>query len=275
MKPETNTRIKTVPTTPFSDQRPGTSGLRKKTRVFMQPNYIANFVQSTFNVIRETAGDLSKHTLVVGGDGRYYNREATQIIIRMAAANGFGRLLVGRGSLVSTPAVSAVIRRREALGGLVLSASHNPGGIDEDFGIKYNVHNGGPAPETVTEAIYQHTLKINEYSIFDVADIDIDHEGSTTIGSTEVVVIDPLIDYCSLMEELFDFPALRKLFTSGVRMTFDAMHAITGPYARYLLEEKLGASTGTVINGEPLVDFGGHHPDPNLARSNLSASARR
>src|SRR5436190_10915269 len=265
-----------VPTTPFQDQRPGTSGLRKKTRVFMQPHYIQNFVQSVFNVVRETAGDFADKTLVIGGDGRYYNREATLLIIRIAIANGFGRLLVGRGSLLSTPAVSAVIRRRDALGGLVSSASHNPGGIDEDFGIKYNVRNGGPAPEGVTEAIYQQTLSISEYSICDDLEIDIDHEGSTKVGTTEVVVIDPLEDYCQLLEELFDFNALRELFASGFRMTFDAMHAITGPYARHLLEERLGASPGTVINGEPLVDFGGHHPDPNLVHAaNLVAMLAR
>jgi len=258
---------KRVETKPFEGQRPGTSGLRKKTRVFMQPHYIENFVQSTFNVIKQTSGELSQHTLVVGGDGRYYNREATQVIIRMAVANGFGRLLVGRGGLLSTPAVSAVIRRRQALGGLVLSASHNPGGIEEDFGIKYNVSNGGPAPETVTEAIYRETQQIKEYSTIDNVQLDIDNEGSTKLGNTEVVVINSLTDYCTLMEELFDFPALRKLFASGFRMKFDAMHAITGPYAHYLLEEQLGAAKGTVVNGEPLVDFGGHHPDPNLVHA--------
>ncbi|HEY6803942.1 MAG TPA: alpha-D-glucose phosphate-specific phosphoglucomutase [Pyrinomonadaceae bacterium] len=257
-------QINRVETTPFDDQRPGTSGLRKKTRVFMQPNYLANFVQATFNVIRESNRDLGSETLIVGGDGRYYNRDATQLIIKMAAANGVGRLLVGRSGFMSTPAVSAVIRRRQALGGLVLSASHNAGGIDQDFGIKYNVRNGGPAPENVTEAIYKETLSINEYLILEGNEVDIDHEGSTKLGDTEVVIIDPLTDYCELMEELFDFDSLRQHFSGGFRMTFDAMHAITGPYARHLLEDRLGAPKGTVINGEPLPDFGGHHPDPNL-----------
>ena len=266
MKSESN-QVTKVATTPFEDQRPGTSGLRKKTRVFMQPNYLPNFVQSVFNVIRKTESHFSKQTLVVGGDGRYYNREATEIIIRMAIANGVGRLLVARGGLISTPAVSAVIRRRGAMGGLVLSASHNPGGIEEDFGIKYNIRNGGPAPESVTEAIYQETLKISEYSIFNGGEINIDSEGSTTFRDTEIVIIDPLTDYCDLMEELFDFDSIRGLFKGGFRMTFDAMHAITGPYAHYLLEERLGAEKGTVINGQPLVDFGGHHPDPNLAHA--------
>src|SRR4030095_10888666 len=182
MTPESTVNIVKVPTTPFPDQRPGTSGLRKNTRVFMQPHYIANFVQSTFNVIRETSGELSKHTLVGGGDGRYYNREATQIIISIAVANNFGRLLVARGGLLSTPAVSEVIRRRHALGGLVLSASHNPGGIDEDFGIKYNIHNGGPSPEGITEKIYQESLRIREYKTLNVPDLQVHQEGIFTIG---------------------------------------------------------------------------------------------
>ncbi|PYS92563.1 MAG: alpha-D-glucose phosphate-specific phosphoglucomutase [Acidobacteria bacterium] len=260
--------IKTVATTPFSDQRPGTSGLRKKTRVFMQPGYLENFVQSVFDAVGASDGaDFQQETLVVGGDGRYYNRTAIQTIIRMAAAHGFGRLLVGRGGILSTPAVSAVIRRRGAFGGLVLSASHNPGGIDEDFGIKYNVRNGGPAPEAVTERIYQQTLTITEYRTLDHADIDLDSEGSIKIGDTEVVLIGPLADYTAVMEELFDFAALRALFAGGFRMTFDAMNAVTGPYARHILEERLGAPADTVINGAPLEDFGGQHPDPNLAHA--------
>lgn len=260
--------MKRVSTTPFSDQRPGTSGLRKKTRVFMQPSYLENFVQSVFNAVRDVTGaDFSAETLVVGGDGRYYNREAIQIILRMASANGFTRVLAGRDGILSTPAVSAVIRRQGALGGLVLSASHNPGGIDEDFGVKYNVRNGGPAPEAVTESIYQQTLNITEYLTLDHADINLDTEGTTHIGDTEIVVINSLADYTALMEELFDFDNLCSLFSSGFRMTFDAMSAVTGPYARHILEEKLGAPAGTVINGEPKPDFGGHHPDPNLVHA--------
>jgi phosphoglucomutase len=256
-----------IPTTPFTDQRPGTSGLRKKTRVFRQPHYLENFVQAVFNAVREEVADFRSATLVVGGDGRYYNRSAIQTILRMAAANGFGRVLVARGGLLSTPAASAVIRRRGALGGLILSASHNPGGIDEDFGIKYNIRNGGPAPEAVTERIYQHTKTINEYFILDQPDVDIEHEGNFSIGETEVVIFDPLTDYVAVMEELFDFAALRVLFQNGVRMLFDAMHAVTGPYAHHILEERLGARAGTVINGKPLEDFGGHHPDPNLVHA--------
>ena len=259
--------MKTVPTTPFSDQRPGTSGLRKKTRIFMQPNYVENFVQAVFNTLREETSDFGSVTLVVGGDGRYYNRDATQTILRMAAANGFGRLLVGRGSILSTPAVSAVIRRRAALGGLVLSASHNAGGLDADFGIKYNVRNGGPAPAAITERIYQHTLELKEYFTIDRPDVDIDHEGTLRLDDTEVVIIDPIADYAAVMEELFDFQSLRSLFESGFRMQFDAMNAVTGPYARHILEERLGAAPGTVINGTPLEDFGGHHPDPNLVNA--------
>jgi phosphoglucomutase len=259
--------VQTVPTRPFEGQRPGTSGLRKKTRVFMQPGYLENFVQSVFDAVRADVPDFRGETLVVGGDGRYYNREAIQTILRMAAANGFGRVLVGRGGILSTPAVSAVIRRRGATGGLVLSASHNPGGIDEDFGVKYNVRNGGPAPEGVTERIYQRTLSIVEYRTLEHPDVDLDSLGSVRVGETEVVRIDPLEDYTAVMESLFDFEALRAHFAGGFRMTFDAMSAVTGPYARHILEERIGAPAGTVINGEPLPDFGGHHPDPNLVHA--------
>ncbi len=261
-------QVQHVATTPFPDQRPGTSGLRKRTRAFMQPGYLENFVQSVFNAVRWDAPEgFGGETLVVGGDGRYFNREATQIIVRMAAANGFGSVLVGRGGILSTPAVSATIRRRGAFGGLVLSASHNPGGIDADFGIKYNIRNGGPAPEAVTERIYAETLNLSQYLTLEHEDVDLDREGEVRIGETSVVVIDPLEDYTAVMEELFDFDALRALFQSGFRMLFDAMSAVTGPYARHVLEERLGARAGTVINGTPLEDFGGHHPDPNLAHA--------
>jgi phosphoglucomutase len=260
--------VRRVQTAPFEGQRPGTSGLRKKTRVFMQPNYVENFVQAVFNAVRGDAPDgFGQETLVVGGDGRYFNREAIQTIIRMAAAQGWGRVLVGRGGILSTPAVSATIRRRGATGGLVLSASHNPGGIDADFGIKYNIRNGGPAPEAVTERIYAETQTLTEYLIVDAPAIDLEKEESLSLGSTEVVVIDPLEDYMAVMEELFDFDSLAALFKSGFRMVFDAMSAVTGPYARRILEERLGAPAGTVINGTPLEDFGGHHPDPNMVHA--------
>jgi phosphoglucomutase len=260
--------VRAIQTKPFEGQRPGTSGLRKKTRVFMRPGYLENFVQSVFNSVRADAGgDFRQATLVVGGDGRFYNREAIQTIIRMAAANGFRSLLVGRGGILSTPAVSAVIRRRQAFGGLVLSASHNPGGIEEDFGIKYNTQSGGPAPEAVTERIYAETQAITEYRTLDAPALDLEREGASRVGDTEVTIIDPLEDYTALMEELFDFEQLRTLFARGFRMTFDAMSAVTGPYARHIIEERLGAPAGTVINGEPLPDFGGHHPDPNLVHA--------
>ena len=248
-------------TTPFDGQRPGTSGLRKKTTVFMQPHYLENFVQSVFDAV----GDVRGQTLVVGGDGRYYNREAIQIILRMAAANGVARMLVGRGGILSTPAASCVIRKHGAYGGLILSASHNPGGADGDFGIKYNIGNGGPAPEKVTEAIYACTQKIREYHMTDVPDIDLDRIGTAMLDGMAVEIMDPVEDYASLMRSLFDFPAIASLLRSGhFSMRFDAMHAVTGPYAKALLEGELGAPAGTVMNAEPLPDFGGGHPDPNL-----------
>jgi phosphoglucomutase len=251
--------IQTISTTSFPGQRPGTSGLRKKVSVFQQPHYLENFVQSVF----DTLGDCTGKTLVLGGDGRFHNREAVQTILRMAAAHGYAKVLVGQGGILSTPAVSCVIRKRGALGGIVLSASHNPGGPDGDFGIKYNIANGGPAPESVTEAIYQHTETIKQYRISDAAEIDLNRLGVSRIEQTEVEVIDSVADYAELMERLFDFDAIRQLFAGGFRMCFDGMHAVSGPYAKAILEGRLGAPAGTVINGVPLEDFGGHHPDPN------------
>ncbi|MDT3376304.1 alpha-D-glucose phosphate-specific phosphoglucomutase [Labrys neptuniae] len=251
--------IRTVPTQPFDGQKPGTSGLRKKVPVFQQPHYVENFVQSIFDTLEGFAGK----TLVVGGDGRYYNREVVQKILKMAAAAGFGRIKVGQGGLMSTPAVSAVIRKYGAFGGIVLSASHNPGGPDGDFGIKYNIGNGGPAPEKITDAVFARTKSISEFKIADVPDIDIDKLGETAIGDTIVEVVDPVTDYAELMGKLFDFDAIRELFKSGFTMRFDAMSAITGPYARRIIEDQLGAAAGTVVNATPLPDFGGHHPDPN------------
>ena len=257
-------RTKTIETRPYEGQRPGTSGLRKKVRVFRQPHYLENFVQSIF----DTQADLAGGTLVVGGDGRYYNREATQIILRMAAANGIARVLVGQGGLLSTPAVSCLIRKRQARGGIVLSASHNPGGPEEDFGIKFNVPNGGPAPEGVTGAIHRRTGEISRYRILEAADIDLDRIGKTHLGGMEVEIIDPVADYAELMQTLFDFDRIHQLFNSGLfHMRFDAMHAVTGPYAVCILERMLGATPGTVMNGEPLPDFGGGHPDPNLVHA--------
>jgi phosphoglucomutase len=285
--------IRTVSTQPFSDQKPGTSGLRKKVTVFQQPHYLENFVQSIFDSIAAPQGA----TLVLGGDGRYYNRAAIQIILKMAAANGFGQVLVGRGGILSTPAASCVIRKYQTFGGIILSASHNPGGPDGDFGIKFNSNNGGPATETVTEAIYAKSKTISSYRILDAADVPLDQLGDTTMGNMKVKVIDPVSDYAELMESLFDFAAIRTLLkgditlsadeTSGSEMSpqrplpqsagsasnvsgarfkikFDAMHAVNGPYARDILETRLSAPAGSVMNAVPLEDFGGGHPDPNL-----------
>ena len=255
---------KVIKTTPFAGQRPGTSGLRKKVKVFAQPNYLENFVQAIFDTQPELAGG----TLVVGGDGRYYNREAIQTILRRAAANGVARVLVGQGGILSTPAVSCIIRQYKTQGGIVLSASHNPGGPDEDFGIKFNVAAGGPAPESVTEAMFARTQTIDRYRTLDCPDTDLDHLGTVQIGKMEVQVIDSVADYAALMETLFDFDAIRALFQSGdFRLRFDAMSAVTGPYATEIIENRLGAPQGTVMNGVPLPDFGGHHPDPNLAHA--------
>ena len=255
--------IKTVTTTPFGDQKPGTSGLRKKVPVFQQKNYAENFIQSIFDSLEGFEGQ----TLVIGGDGRFYNREVIQLAIKMAAANGFGRVLVGRGGILSTPAASNVIRKNKAFGGIVLSASHNPGGPTEDFGIKYNIGNGGPAPEKITDAIFARTKSIDSYRIADVPDVNLDLEGSHEIGGMTVTVIDPVADYAELMESLFDFAAIRALLDGGFRIVFDAMSAVTGPYAKEILENRLGAAKGSVLNFVPLPDFGGHHPDPNLVHA--------
>ena len=255
--------IRTIATTPFDGQKPGTSGLRKKVTVFSQPHYAENFIQSVFDALEGFPGQ----TLVIGGDGRYYNSEVIQTAIRMAAANGFGRVMVGRGGLLSTPAASHLIRKYRAFGGIILSASHNPGGPDGDFGIKYNAANGGPAPEKLTDAIFARTRSIAHYNIIDTPDIDLSRTGETKAGSMTVEVIDPVADYAGLMQSLFDFDAIRDLIRAGFTMKFDALGAITGPYARRILEEMLGFPVGTVMNGTPLPDFGGHHPDPNLVHA--------
>ncbi|WP_175492402.1 alpha-D-glucose phosphate-specific phosphoglucomutase [Phyllobacterium sp. YR620] len=252
--------FKTIATTPFDDQKPGTSGLRKKVPVFQQKNYVENFIQSVFDSLEGYKGE----TLVIGGDGRYYNRDVVQIALKMAAANGFGRVLVGQGGILSTPAASNVIRKYKAFGGLVLSASHNPGGPNEDFGIKYNIGNGGPAPEKITEAIFARSKAINQYVIAEAADIDIDTIGKREIAGMQVEIIDSVADYAALMEQLFDFDAIRDLIKSGFTFRFDSMHAVTGPYGKEILEKRLGAPEGTCVNFVPLPDFGGHHPDPNL-----------
>lgn len=250
----------TISTTPYSDQKPGTSGLRKRVAVYQQPNYVENFIQSIFDSLEGFAGQI----LVIGGDGRYYNDVAIQKAIRIAAANGFGKVMVGQGGILSTPAASNIIRKYKAFGGLVLSASHNPGGPEGDFGIKYNVGNGGPAPEKITDAVYARSKVIDSYKTLETPDIDLGAVGTQRVGDMVVEVIDPVSDYAELMQSLFDFDAIRALFAGGFRMTFDAMSAVTGPYAHKILEDMLGAPKGTVINGEPSPSFNDGHPDPNL-----------
>jgi phosphoglucomutase len=256
--------ILSVPVVAFSDQRPGTSGLRKKVAAFRRPGYVEAFVQSVFDALPEAVGDgVAGKTLVLGGDGRFFNDIAIQTIMRMAAANGVARLLVGRDGLLSTPAASAVIRQHGAFGGIILSASHNPGGADGDFGIKYNISNGGPAPERVTEAVYRRSQAITFYKTLATADVPLDQMRATQLDGMKIDVIDPVADYAALMERIFDFDRLRDLFRGGFRLRFDAMNAITGPYAREILERRLGAPVGTAVNAVPLPDFGGLHPDPN------------
>ncbi|MEM6448850.1 MAG: alpha-D-glucose phosphate-specific phosphoglucomutase [Cyanobacteria bacterium P01_D01_bin.105] len=252
--------INIVSTTPFDDQKPGTSGLRKQVPTFQKANYLENFIQSTFDSLNDYQGK----TLVVGGDGRYYNRPAIQTILKMAAANGVGKVLVGQGGILSTPAASCLIRKYGAFGGIILSASHNPGGPQGDFGVKYNVSNGGPAPEKVTSAIFENTKKISEYKIAEADDIDLNTLGTTSIGDMSVEVVDSVSDYAELMQSLFDFDKIKSLLESDFSMCMDSLHAVTGPYAKALFETALGAKPGTVTNGEPLEDFGGGHPDPNL-----------
>ncbi len=251
--------VTTVQTQPIHGQKPGTSGLRKKTPVFMQRHYLENFVQSVFHAI----GGAEGKSFVLGGDGRYFNDRAAQVIMRMAAANGARKVIVGQGALLSTPAASHLIRTRKTDGGLIMSASHNPGGPDEDFGIKFNAENGGPAPETLTDKIFAATEKISEYRIIESHDVDLSQIGETRMGDMVVEVVDPVSDYADLMQSLFDFEAIAALISGGFRIRFDAMCAITGPYAVEILENRLGAPRGTVVNRIPLPDFGGMHPDPN------------
>lgn len=251
--------VQTIVTQPIPGQKPGTSGLRKKTKVFMQPGYLENFVQATL----EATGGAAGKTYVLGGDGRYFNDRAAQLILKMAAANGAARVIVGRGAILSTPAASHLIRLRGTDGGIILSASHNPGGPEEDFGIKFNMANGGPAPEAVTEAIFARSQSLTEYRLLDAPDVDLDRLGESRLGAMVVEVVDPVSDYAALMETLFDFPAIRAMFAGGFRMRMDSMCAVTGPYAVEILENRLGAPKGTVVNATPLPDFGGMHPDPN------------
>ena len=255
--------IRTVPTTPYDDQRPGTGGLRKRVTAFAQPNYLENYLQAVFDAVALPAGA----TLVIGGDGRYGNRQALATLVRMAAANGVARVVAGQDGILSTPAASHLIRRREAAGGVILSASHNPAGPDGDFGVKYNVGNGGPAPESVTERIAARSRELREYRIADLGDVPLARVGVHDLGAITLEVVDPVSDYAALMETLVDFDAIRALFKGGFRMAYDAMHAVTGPYAVEILERRLGAGAGTVRNGTPREDFGGGHADPNLVHA--------
>jgi len=252
--------IRTVATQPFDDQKPGTSGLRKRVSTFQKPHYLENFIQSIFNSLDNYQGQR----LVLGGDGRYYNRTAIQTILKMAAANGVGRVLVGQGGILSTPAASCLIRKYQAFGGIILSASHNPGGPEGDFGVKFNTPNGGPAPADVTEAIFAKSKQISEYKVLEADDINLDQQGEYKLGDMTVEVVDAVADYADLMASIFDFDAIRNLLSGGFRIAMDSLHAVTGPYAKEILENRLQAPAGTVRNGEPLEDFGGGHPDPNL-----------
>jgi len=264
MNRELSAAVRRVETRPFEGQKPGTSGLRKSVRQFSEPHYLENFVQAIFN----TPGGGARDALVLGGDGRYGNRDAIQRILRQAAANGFRRVIVGRGGILSTPAASCLIRKHGTDGGIILSASHNPGGADGDFGVKFNGANGGPAPEGVTAAIHAASGTLDHYLTCDAPAIDLDRDGCHDLHGMQVDVIDPVADYADLLQGLFDFDILREMLGGGrFRMRFDAMHAVTGPYAREILERRLGAPAGTVMNGEPLEDFGGGHPDPNLVHA--------
>src|SRR5215471_741653 len=256
--------VLSVPVTAFADQRPGTSGLRKKVSVFQQPGYVEAFIQSVFDALPEALGEgVAGKTLVLGGDGRFFNAETAQTIIRMMAANGVAKVIVGRNCLLSTPATSALIRGRGAFGGFILSASHNPGGPHGDFGIKYNISNGGPAPEKVTEAAFHHSQHIRAYRIVEAEMVPLDKLGATTLGSMAIEVVDPVAEYAALMEQVFDFDRIRDLFRGGFRLRFDALNAVTGPYAHEIFERRLGAPVGSAVNATPLPDFGGLHPDPN------------
>jgi len=251
--------MQNVRTTPIEGQKPGTSGLRKKTAVFRRPRFLENYVQSIFDGI----GGIDGKTLVVGGDGRFFNDGAIQIILRIAAANNAAKCIVGQGGILSTPAASHLIRLRKADGGLILSASHNPGGPNADFGLKYNGPNGGPASETITDKIYERTKTLDLYKIIAAEDVDLDALGTQSLEDMTVEIVDSVADYAALMETIVDFDKIKALFTGGFTMCFDAMHAVTGPYAHAILEGRLGAAKGTVINGIPSPDFGKGHPDPN------------
>ncbi|MBQ3695562.1 MAG: alpha-D-glucose phosphate-specific phosphoglucomutase [Alphaproteobacteria bacterium] len=252
--------ITAIKTEPYQDQKFGTSGLRGRTSVFMQKNYLQNVVQSIFDSLEKFEGK----TLIVGGDGRYFNDKAIQIVLKIAVANGFGRIIVGKNGWLSTPALSHLITLKNAFGGIILTASHNPGGKDGDFGIKFNISSGAPAPVSLTDKITAKMQKIDRFWWINEPDIELGNTGERQIENTIIEVIDPVEDYANYMQEIFDFAAIKNLFKSGFTFTFDAMNAITGPYAKYIFEKLLGAPSGSVTHEVPLPDFGGLHPDPNL-----------
>ena len=245
---------------PFTDQKPGTSGLRKSSKQFEQPNYLESFIEAALRTLPGTDGG----TLVVGGDGRYGNVRAIDVILRMAAAHGLGKVIVTTGGILSTPAASHLIRSKNAIGGIILSASHNPGGPDGDFGVKVNGANGGPTPASYTDAVFECTKTLSHYSIVDATPISLKESGQHSIGAMSVEVIDGVDDFVALMQQLFNFDEIRGLLRNDFPLAFDAMHAVTGPYATRILEGLLGAPAGSVRNGVPLEDFGKGHPDPNL-----------
>ncbi len=262
-------QINTVNTEPYPDQKPGTSGLRKKVVIFQQPHYLENYIQATFDCMNDYAGQ----TIVVGGDGRFYNRQAIQVIIKIAAANGCQHLIIGQNGLLSTPAVSHLIRKYQAFGGFILSASHNPGGPDKDFGIKFNIASGSAAPELLTDAIFAKTKQLHQYYYARFDDVDLNNIQELQIDNLTISVINTVTDYAQLMTEIFDFTLLKEVIKNkSVSLCFDAMHAVTGPYAQYILESMLEAPSGSVINATPLEDFGGCHPDPNLTQAHTLAT---
>ncbi|KAF9530477.1 phosphoglucomutase [Crepidotus variabilis] len=263
--------VKDITTKPFEGQKPGTSGLRKRVKVFQQEHYTENFVQSIFDSI-----DAKGQTLVIGGDGRYFSPEAVQIILKIGSANGVSKFIVGKDGILSTPAASNVIRKYKAYGGILLTASHNPGGPDNDFGIKYNVSNGGPAPENVTDKIFAKTKTISTYKVIEAPAVDLSKIGETTYGPSKVSIIDSVTDYVILLEGIFDFPLIKQFLlehSQDFKVLFDGLHGVTGPYARAIFIEKFGLSESSIQNCVALPDFGGGHPDPNLTYAHTLVDA--
>ncbi|GES85783.1 phosphoglucomutase [Rhizophagus clarus] len=257
-------QVRCITTTPYEGQKPGTSGLRKRVKVFQQENYTQNFIQAILDAM--SSPSASGATLVVGGDGRYFSTEAIQLIIRIAAGNRVGKLIIGKNGILSTPAASNLIRKRKADGGILLTASHNPGGPDNDFGIKFNVSNGGPAPENITNLIYENTKKCDKYYTCDMPEFDLSKIRVETIDGFIVEIVDSVEDYVQLLKEIFDFEQIKQFFKNNpkFKVLFDGLHGVTGPYAEHIFVDELGLSRSSIQNCIPLPDFGGSHPDPNL-----------